>query len=168
MTRPRTFDEAFRARQAVRKRGDTLPPLPPGVEAAREEFVATVAASLTTEDTAAALEAAIQEAAAQIIAKAIQTVEAELRAGRPGPAVTREEEPMTEPQQWVAKGGDAWSKIQAGATALVAKSGGKVSPAEAVSKFLDTSEGKRLYDEYLREERQVVQQHARNRLAPPF
>jgi len=46
-------------------------------------------------------------------------------------------------------GGDAWAKIEAGAKDLVAKSAGKVSDADGVTKFMETPDGKRLYAEYL-------------------
>lgn len=42
-----------------------------------------------------------------------------------------------------------WSKIQKAAVAVVQKSGDKVSVEEAVDRFLDTSEGKKMYRDYI-------------------
>lgn len=53
-----------------------------------------------------------------------------------------------------APGGDTYAKIQAGAAALIQKDG-KLSAIEAEKRFLETPEGKKLYDEY-ETERQVA------------
>lgn len=47
-----------------------------------------------------------------------------------------------------AAGADAWQKIEAGAAALVAKSGEKLTTAQAVDRFLTTPEGRALHREY--------------------
>lgn len=44
--------------------------------------------------------------------------------------------------------GNAWEKIEAGAAAMVSKSGEKISKAESVEKFLTTEEGRKLQLEY--------------------
>jgi hypothetical protein len=151
----------------VRKRGAVPPAVPEALQPAQQAFVEGALHSQTAADPAAALEKAIIEAAAQIISKAI----ADLQAGRPvaAPATGREEEHAVETRTWVAKdgGGTAWARIKAGAQAMVTKSGGKMSEAESVSKFLATPAGARLYDEYLAETARVVDQHRRSRLDPP-
>jgi len=45
-------------------------------------------------------------------------------------------------------GGDAWDKIEAGALAMVAKSGEKLTKAQAIGRFLDTPEGRALHRDY--------------------
>ncbi len=51
----------------------------------------------------------------------------------------------------VTTGVESWGKIVEAAKASIAKSGETVSEEMAVSKFLETAEGKKLYDEYLKE-----------------
>jgi hypothetical protein len=48
-----------------------------------------------------------------------------------------------------AGGKSTWDKIEKAAEGYVAKSGEKASKAEAVDRFLATSEGKRMYEEYM-------------------
>ena len=52
----------------------------------------------------------------------------------------------------------------------VAKTAATMTTAEratAVSAFLETAEGKKLYDQYTAEQEAVVDQHRRSRLDPP-
>jgi hypothetical protein len=54
-------------------------------------------------------------------------------------------------RQGGAGNGTSWAKIQAAAVASVAKSGEKMTDAQAVTKYLDTAEGKAMYEEYMKE-----------------
>jgi hypothetical protein len=50
-----------------------------------------------------------------------------------------------------ASGNATWAKIQDAATNMVTKAGTPMSKEEAVAKYLETADGKALYDEYLKE-----------------
>jgi hypothetical protein len=53
------------------------------------------------------------------------------------------------------KGGNTWEKIEQAADAFVAKSGEKVSKAEAVDKFMQTRDGRAMYSEYMKEQERI-------------
>ncbi len=48
-------------------------------------------------------------------------------------------------------GTNTWEKFEKAAEGYVAKSGEKVTKAEAIDKFMTTNEGKRMYDEYMKD-----------------
>lgn len=79
-----TFSEAYKRPRQVRKREGTPRLLPPEVSRPQRQVVADVGGSLTAENAGAALEAAIREAARQVVARALRTLE-EVRARQSSP-----------------------------------------------------------------------------------
>ena len=158
MSRPPTFDDAFARRQRIRKsRGSA--PVPPEVTPVLANFGAALEAS--TEDPTAALERAIQDAAAEIIRQAVAKVTGALPPAAPTRPPRKERPPME-----TAKSGNAWAEIEAGAAALAGQPASRLTAsqkAQHVDAFLQTPEGRRLYDIYVIEADAAASQAARRR-----
>ena len=165
MTRPRTFQECLADRRQIRKRGGVPPPIPPDLEPARAAFETAVLKSVLADDPDAALAAAIQAATDAVIAKAFADVTAEITAASTPPP--RPARPTPTPAADVLKGGgNAWSQIETGAATLAGTTPGRLTKtalAQAVSAFLETADGKKLYTAYLAETDAAAAAQARQR-----
>jgi hypothetical protein len=138
--------------------------VPADLAAAQQAFETAFVKSLTAADPAASWDAAVNDAVAAIVGKVLRDALADATATPAGPAHPREEDRRMTVDEWITKSG---SEIEAAAMDWVARTGQKLSAAEAVSRYLATAPGKKAYDEYVKQQAGVVKRHAQARLDPP-
>ena len=160
------FHAAHARRRQIRKSGGTPAPLPHPLELVEKQCEIDVLKSVLAEDPAA-MERAIIEAALQAYNAAVAKVQAEFTTAAAPVRPTRQEAPMetTTVEAFISKsGGHAWQAITTAATKSAQRG---ETPEAAVTRYLQTAEGRKAYAAYNAEQETVTQKHAQSRLAPP-
>lgn len=160
----RLYREIYtRRRQTIRK-GETPAPLPHPLELVQKQCEINVLKHVLAEDPAA-MERTIIEAGLHVYNAAVAKVQAEIETAAAPVRTTRQEDQMeTSVAAYIAKGGNEWAAIERAAVKS-AKRG--ETPEAAVTRYLQTAEGRKAYQRYLDEQEQVAKRHRQSRLAPP-